>query len=269
VSDHHPVFARFQAGGGPIPNWLGVRTRRSYFTDDLNFVTLTPPAPVDSEYFEWIDLLEAVVGAGPEFGMIELGAGYGRWIVNAAAAVTAFGRSRCRLVAVEAEPTHFKWLKQHCRDNDVQARLIRAAVTEDGRSVDFAVGDAADWYGQAIADGTWSPAHVARVRGVRLSDLVSRFRRVDLIHMDIQGAELSVIGEAGDALDERVRRLHVGTHGDDVEDGIRTLLGSRGWECPHDYPANATSDTPWGPMTMQDGVQTWINPRLRSPDDEP
>jgi hypothetical protein len=134
--------------------------------------------------------------------------------------------------------------------------------------VDFAVGDPAGWYGQAIADGTWSPPRVARVRGVRLSSLVSRFPCVDLIHMDIQGAELSVIEEACDLLDDRVRRLHVGTHGAEVEDGIRTLLRGRAWDCVRDYPANATSDTPWGPMRLQDGVQTWINPRLRSPDDE-
>lgn len=268
----HSVFGLLEAGSGPIPNWLGVTTQREFFSEGLNFVALTPPPPVDSEYFEWTDLLESVVEAGPKYSMIELGAGYGRWTVNAAAAVKAFGRSTYRLIAVEAEPTHFEWLKRHCRDNGVRRRthsgrvqLIEAAVTADGEPVKFAVGNPAAWYGQAIADGTWSPESVRRVRGVRLSELVSRVARVDLIHFDIQGAELRVIEEALDSLGERVCRLHIGTHGAAIEEGIRALLGDGRWECVRDYPANATADTPWGPMTFQDGVQSWINPRLRSP----
>lgn len=272
MNEHHHVFEMLKAGSGPIPNWLGVVTRREYFAENLRFVALTPPAPVDSEYFEWIDLVESVVQAGPEYVMIELGAGYGRWTVNAAAGVRAYGRSTYQLVAVEAEPTHFEWLRRHCRDNGIRRRsrfgrvqLIEAAVTRDGKPVDFATGEPAAWYGQAIADGTWSPKQVQRVPGVRLSDLVVRLSHVDLIHLDIQGAELSVIEEAVEVLDERTYRLHIGTHSAAMEDGIRELLVGHRWECLRDYPANATTETPWGLMSFQDGVQSWINPRLRSP----
>lgn len=44
---------------------------------ERRFVTTTLPA-FDEEYFEWIDLLEAVTEATGEFTMIELGAGWGR-----------------------------------------------------------------------------------------------------------------------------------------------------------------------------------------------
>jgi hypothetical protein len=30
----------------------------------------------------------------------------------------------------------------------------------------------------------------------------------------------------------------------------------------NDYPNNRTNDTPYGPMPFEDGVQTWVNPRL-------
>jgi FkbM family methyltransferase len=264
----HRIFAEFERGTGDVRNWLGVRTRRDFFTPDLNFVRLTPPTPDDSEYFEWIDLLETVVAAGDEYTMIELGAGYGRWTVNAAAAVRAYGRSRYRLLAVEAEPTHFEWLRAHCADNDVgtspsegSLELVQAAVTDAGGTVEFAVGNPAGWYGQAIADGTWSPETVAEVPGVRLSELVDRLGTVDLIHADIQGAEADVMAEAIDALDARVARLHIGTHGAAVERELRSLLGGRGWIDVRDYPANRASKTPWGRMEFQDGVQTWTNPR--------
>jgi hypothetical protein len=61
------------------------------------------------EYLEWIDLLEAVANAQGKFTMIELGAGYGRWLVNAA--VTLRQRKPTIvpfLIGAEAEPTHFQ-----------------------------------------------------------------------------------------------------------------------------------------------------------------
>ena len=40
----------------------------------------------NEEYFEWVDVLEAVVARAGMFTMLELGAGWGRWLANAAAA---------------------------------------------------------------------------------------------------------------------------------------------------------------------------------------
>ena len=258
MTKHHPVFAEFQRQADPVANWIGVTTRRTFFTEELEFVPVANP-PIDPEYFEWIDLLESVVGATERFTMLELGAGYGRWIVNGAAAVRAYSRVPTALVAVEAEPTHFRWLEQHCRDNDVVAQLIEAAVAPYAGEVDFAVGNPAGWYGQAIADDTWSPERTERVRAVTLSSLLAAYDRVDLIHMDVQGVEADVLDEARDEL-ARVGRVHVGTHGRTQEERIRTLFSGLGWRAQHDYPSAKRSRTPFGRLEFQDGVQTWINP---------
>ena len=258
MSSHHPVFARFEQGCGPIPNWLGVTTRREFFTADLEFVRMAPPT-IDTEYFEWVDLLEAVVSAENRFTMLEIGAGYGRWTVNAGAAVRAFSGLPTTLIAVEAEPTHFGWLEQHCRDNNVDARTLSAAVTRQPGEVEFAVGNPAGWYGQAIVDGSWSPERTELVRGVALSSLLAEHERVDLVHMDVQGVEADVLEEARHEM-YRVLRLHVGTHGRDQERRIRTLFADLGWSAANDYPSAATAPTPWGNMAFQDGVQTWLNP---------
>jgi FkbM family methyltransferase len=258
--DHHPVFARFANGVGPVPNWIGVSTRREFFSSELEFVALSYP-PIDEQYLEWVDLLEAVTRASGTFTMIEVGAGYGRWIVNAAAAVRSYSGVPCRLIAVEGEPTHFRWLKRHCRDNGVRAKLIHAAVDERRGHVEFAVGDAKGWYGQAIADGTWSPEVTTRVGAVTLSSLLGRLDRVDLVHMDIQGAEAKVVEEAAAVLD-RVTRFHIGTHGREQEERLREVFAGAGWDPVNDYGAGTTCSTPWGPMTFQDGVQTWTNPRV-------
>jgi FkbM family methyltransferase len=258
MSPHHRVFERFEQGCAAIPNWLGVTTRRDFFTAELEFVRMARPA-IDTEYFEWVDLLEAVVSAEKHFTMLELGAGYGRWTVNAAAAVCAYSGLPTTLVAVEAEPTHYQWLEQHCRDNSVAARTVRAAITAQPGEVEFAVGNPAGWYGQAIADGSWSPEEVEVVAGVTLSSLLAEHDRVDLIHMDVQGVEADVLEEARHEL-QRVRRLHIGTHGREQEERIRNLFTDLSWSAANDYPSAAPAVTPWGEMTFQDGVQTWFNP---------
>lgn len=262
------VFARFVGGCRTLPNWIGALTRREFFVEDLGFVTVTPPPP-DPVMLEWVDLLEAVMGAEGRFTMLELGAGYGRWIVNAAAALRAYNGLPSSLTAVEAEPTHFRWLELHCNDNDVAARLVHAAVAPQKGRVTFAVGDPAAWYGQAIVDENWSATQVETVDAVTLSDLLRPLDRVDLIHCDIQGAEAEVFEHAAPDVDTKVRRVHIGTHGAEVESRLRRLFASRGWENLNDYAAGAVGETAWGSMRFRDGVQTWANPTLASSWAEP
>jgi FkbM family methyltransferase len=264
TSSEPDVFRRFVLGCQVLPNWIGVLTRREFFTEDLRFVAVTPP-PADPELFEWVDVLEAVTHAAGRFTMLELGAGYGRWIVNAASALRLYSGLPHQLIAVEAEPTHFRWLELHCRDNEVDATLVNAAVAARSGAVDFAVGSPASWYGQAIADGTWDPEGVETVEAVTLSDLLGRVTdRVDLIHCDIQGAEAEVFEEAAPAVDASVRRVHIGTHRPETERRLRDLFGALGWTKQNDYSVGSSSQTPWGPMTFQDGVQTWLNRRLEA-----
>ena len=261
TAEQHDVFERFVAGCRLLPNWMGVSTRREFFDEDLPFVTVAFP-PHDAEYFEWIDVLEAVTGAVGEFTMLELGAGYGRWIVNAAGALRAYSGLPHRLTAVEAEPTHFRWLELHCRDNDVQANLLNAAVSAQRGKVSFAVGEPASWYGQAIADGTWSPERTVEVEAVTLSELLEPHTQVDLIHCDVQGVEATLFEEAIAAVDAKVKRVHVGTHGADVERRLRELFSSLGWESVSDFACGSVATTPWGRVTFQDGVQSWLNARV-------
>src|SRR5262245_34029562 len=115
------IFERFERyDGGPIPgfqiNWIGARSRTHYVAaHEESRGTPGYPAPSEDTY-EWSSILEAVEAARGRFVMIELGAGYGRWLVNAALAA----RQRdleVELVGVEAEPTRIRWLREHLADN--------------------------------------------------------------------------------------------------------------------------------------------------------
>ena len=295
----HPVFAHFPPYSGVCGpefsiDFLGAKVRTEFVTGAVAsgaHVTTQYP-PLDEEYFEWIDILESVRAAKGEYTMVELGAGYGRWAVRAACAVR-----RCRpdlpfhLVAVEAEPKHFQWMKQHFRDNDVDPRkhtLVNAAVGEEAGTAMFYVGSpesggnvAADWYGQALTKSyeevekrkfvKYEGFRVIKLKSgwqaietecVVLGSLIGDLKRVDLIDMDVQGAELKVVHSSIDVLDRNTVRMHIGTHDREIEEGLRELFQAHGWECRADYKCLETNETPWGPVEFSDGVQSWLNPRL-------
>jgi hypothetical protein len=86
---------------------------------------------------------------------------------------------------------------------------------------------------------------------------------IDLIDLDVQGEELKVLSSSVDLINARVGRLHIGTHSPEIESGLRQLLASQGWRCDADFGCCRENDTPFGPVMFLDGVQSWVNPRLR------
>jgi FkbM family methyltransferase len=262
---HHEAFSKFRALSGPTTSgihadFLG-STYRTSFSDTPSTEAkdlVAPPYPAfDEEYFEWIDLLEALLLAKDRFTMIELGAGFGRWTARAAAAARQRSLTY-RFVVVEAEPTHFQWLRQNLLDNGIDlasCTLIHAAVTgRDGR-ICFEVG-APGSYGQAIGGNTVIDA-------ISLATLLNPLDLVDLIDMDVQGAELDVLAAAVEPL-QKVKRVHVETHGDLLHADVLRYFRSLGWQ-PHFLYEGDTGDiTPWGRINFQGGTQSWLNPRLHT-----
>jgi FkbM family methyltransferase len=280
-------------------DFLGLKTHRDFiaglYTYPAGTILETSYPMVNEEYLEWIDVLESVVAARGSFTMIDLGAGFGRWSVRAACALKQYnGKLPCRLIAVEAEPVVFKWMDRHFEDNHIDAnehRLIHAAISDAPGDVLFYIGGPSggpwdrkpdDWYGQSLTkdydiageyehDGEYGGYPVRRhksgwrsinIPGITLGSLLKNLSLVDLIDMDIEGQELPAIRSSIDELDVKVKRLHIGTHGKEIEDGLRQLLLAHGWHCLRDYSLFSAGETPWGRVDFENGVQSWVNPRL-------
>ncbi|MBI1980661.1 MAG: hypothetical protein HYS63_03725 [Methylocystis sp.] len=248
----------------------------------------------DEEYFEWIDLLESVHDAGDAFVIAEVGAGYGRWAARGVCAARQKGVPRTKAILVEADPLHARFAREHMSLNGLcpgDLYLHESAAAARNETTLFAVEapkgflpEGAAWYGQAIfgpagedqlqstgvshfgkpllrrSDG-WG---VIEVGSMTLAEALASHELIDLVDMDIQGAEAEVIETSADCLNSKVKRLHIGTHGSSIEDRLRRALTAQGWTCLWDYPCQAETETSYGRVRFNDGVQSWINPRLHA-----
>jgi FkbM family methyltransferase len=258
------LFERFLRDGE-----LDVLTRGDFYPPGTP--TSRRARPAAAELSEWQALLDAVADATGRLTMLELGAGFGRWTVYAVAAIRRYRPElKHRFVALEAEPTHFRWLRQHTRDNGLRrwsragsCKLIEAAVSaREGRD-SFFFGDPQAWYGQALVrpENETAQAPVTEVQTVTLSSLLKPLDSVDLIDLDIQGAELEVLAEAAPSLGH-VRRIHVETHLDSIDEGLPAVFARAAgeWQPEIAIPLGARRATPLGEADFSGGgVQLWRN----------
>lgn len=297
---HHPVFSIFRfVQREQEPGWhidgLGVRTNLAFAdTTGWNVQFEVGAIPNFNEgYFEWIDVLSAVAEAKDKFVMIELGAGFGPWLVVAAAALRQLGSMPCQLIGVEAEPTRYKWMHEHFRTNQLDPlkhHLIQGAVHARGPSrVWFSTGDPSRTYGAAIQSRKGIPtiwSHGLRgyirslvdrsakraenkcrpekVKVVSLSKILTKIDIVDLIDMDIQGAEYEVVAEAISLMNNKVKRVHIGTHSESIEQQLHEIFSKNGWTEIFNFGIKTKATTEFGDIKFSDGVQSWLNPRLVS-----
>jgi len=110
-----------------------------------------------------------------------------------------------RVIAFEADPTIGKILEQNLKANGVdRVEIVNKAVWTDDQGVSFG-SEAAD------SSSIFSTEAKTRIPSVRLRDYLLRESRIDLLKIDIEGAETPVLEDCRDALGN-VERLFVEFH---------------------------------------------------------
>jgi len=275
----HSCFELFSKWHGKPPegykiNFLGAKRKSMYKNFEIGPAREDEVLPdFNEEYFEWIDMLEAVLTAKECFTFIELGAGYGPWSVNAALAAKIIGKDY-RIIAVEGEPQHYKWLKENIAENSLnvnQCKLIEAAVTSNEGYCEFYSGDQTSWYGQRIRFKNDPPlskdylergVHFVQVKNINLHSIIKDEKIIDLIHMDVQGSELEIIQSVKNEISSKVKKFHIGTHSAEIEEELRSLFTDLGWIPTYDYGLQKIHKTEYGNIYFIDGVQGWVNPKF-------
>lgn len=215
---------------------------------------------VDDEYSQWYAIAEALELApeNAEFVYVELGARWGTWVSRAATlARTLRPDITFKGWAVESSEKYVSYIKHTLEKNN-----LRNLVTV-----------------------SHAPATPKLVK-----EFLSKVEFIDLLDSDIQEAEFDLFEdeEIASLLSQKVRRLQIGTHDNARHVILRDKLQAHGWDITEDelggitskcdlfisrdeyeraFQENCTTESPFGPVYVRDGVIGARNPKLMNPGD--
>ena len=271
-NDIHKQFAsyidKYDFRKGYHVNFLNIATdiRFKHGWHEGIFSATTDIISFPENFLEESCVLKAAINADSTFRMMELGAGYGGWLVMGAVAAKLLGK-QTELIGVEGDETHYRWMKQHFLDNGLdtdQHKLIHGVVWNRDGDVHFEVGDEdpSIWYSQWINENKTTKRTI-KVRAITLNSLLTESDIIDLIDMDIQGAEFEVMNACDmDLLNHKAKRIYIGTHNRSVENSLRIFFNKLGWNNVHDFEHLRSYTTEFGTIEFNDGVQLWANPNF-------
>ena len=184
---------------------------------------------------DWIRrMLGRIATASPVF--LDIGAAVGYYSV-----LVKQLRPAARVFAIEALPRHVTALRATLALNglaptDVAVMPI-AVSSKTGKASFLDHG-----YGSQLSSANMKRRGVAEleVEARSLENIIAEIGRVDLMKMDIQGAELEVLRAArGPLLAGAIARAVVGTHGRDIHKSVRAVLEQATFSVDFDDPAPA------------------------------
>ena len=264
---------------------FGVKTRFDCvpFEDPttLNLLRLKWPLPDDGfhaegiEYCALLDAIERFAPAG-QFTIVEAGAGWGPWLAMAGVICERLHTPRVRLIGLEASAERYALMQRHLAFNQlneahgVEVSLFEGAVwTHDG-VVYFPLSEVSDMGAAASATIHDTDYRGLQVQSVpvpctRLPTLVGVGQKVDFLHVDIQGAEVRLLEDHIDWLNDCVRSAMIATHSRPIEGRLMELLNANDWQLIREKPCRfnpGQCPSDWTAATIADGGQFWVNGAL-------
>ncbi len=262
---------------GVLVNYLGVKIDPKYLPGALSGAagTLegTPiPANWHADMAEWAAALRAVDLAQDTFTVAELGCGWGCWINNTGVAARRAGL-KVQLIGVEGDEGHVQFAKDCCAANGFspdQLTIYRgiAAATPGTALFPNAKTSGENYALEPVFAANSKQLKAARASGdydelpmIPLAQVAGKHKKLDLLHIDIQGGEVELIKNSLKVLRERVAYMVIGTHSREIDGLLLGFLLADGWRLEVERPA-IIALTDQGPRVDIDGVQGWRNMSL-------
>lgn len=259
-----------------VTNFIGAKVPAKIHPPKLNAMlgkVENPPNPGNwhADIAEWAAALRSVRQAEDTYRIVELGCGWGCWLTNMGVAARSTGL-KVDLIGIEGNDLHLINADETLRlngfeDGDFSLYHAIAAPTRGKALFPSADAETTVWDGEAIFypdDATLAKAeqdpNVQILHCVPLSDL-SQHQIIDLLHVDIQGAEVDYVEGNFKDISSYVRRVLIGTHSRSIEGRLIDIFQDAGWRMEMERPA-LTPIKAGKPKTTIDGVQMWANPAL-------
>jgi hypothetical protein len=177
------------------------------------------------------------------------------------------------VIGVEGDEAHIGFAIEACKVNGLsgeQVRLIHGiAAATDGIALFPRQNIGGHNYGLEPLFGASEEDQERAVKSrkydrlemVSLGRVIGKDKKLDLLHVDIQGGEADLLGSCIEVLCQQVAYVVVGTHSREIEGKIFGVMRSAGWRIEIERPAILTLNSA-GPSVMVDGVQGWRNMQL-------
>lgn len=260
-----------------VKNFLGVKIPPSVHPPRLDELKgriepIPDPGNWHADIAEWGAALLSVVRAKEgSYRIVELGCGWGCWLVNMGAAARARGLA-VDLIGVEGDANHLlnarEVLEMNGFSEDEYQLNHGIAAPRPGKAI-FPNPEKgkAEWGGKAtfypdpktLAAAEADPS--VQVLDCLTLETLSKDKVIDLLHIDIQGAETDYVLGNMASIERLVRRVLIGTHSRIIEGQLSAHFLDAGWRMEMDRPVLAPLRN-GRPVTGIDGVQLWANPRL-------
>jgi len=258
-------------------NFLGVAVPIEVFDFLADTGGTLDEVPLPSNYHadmaEWAAAIRPIDLANKRFTMIELGSGWGCWMVNTGVVAKKRGLS-VDLVGVEGDPKHVSLCHKTMASNGIlpsEYSIVRGVASAASGVALFPKRqpDESNWGFEPIFNATESMEQELVSSGayealemIPLHEVIGDRTLVDLLHLDIQGGEVDVIRGTLDILKEKVGYILIGTHSRVIEGELIGILQSEGWVLEIERPAIFLVSTDGTLQTAVDGVQGWRNPKF-------
>lgn len=265
-----------QPRAGHNVNFLGVAVPIEVFPFLANTGGTLDQIPIPANYHadmaEWAAALRPVELARDTFTMIELGCGWGCWMVNTGVVAKRRGLA-IELIGVEGDPLHVDLCHRTMAANGIgtgEYHVVRGVAAassgialfprrregEDNWGFEPIFGATEQQRDDLVANGSYESLEM-----IALADVIGDRPFIDLLHIDIQGGEGPLVREAAELLTDKVGYILIGTHSRMLEGGLMTALFDRGWRMEIERPAIFSLENGL-PTIRVDGVQGWTNPRF-------
>jgi FkbM family methyltransferase len=260
-----------------VTNFLGVKTDANVMPSILTPLLGTKeafPAPGNwhADIAEWAAALKSVNEASGTYRIIELGCGWGCWLNNTGVAAKSRGL-KVELMGIEGDPYHLKSAERTLALNGFNKEEYRlfhgVAAPKEGHALFPRLAQDGETWG---AEPIFYPDEHTREKMVKQGthfelpciplNKISNGHPVDLLHIDIQGAELSFVQENFADIQSAVRRILIGTHSRFLEGALIDFFLNHGWLQEMDRPV--IIELRGGkPVTLIDGVISFRNPSVK------
>lgn len=257
-----------------ITNFLGVRYDPDVFPSLLGRLRgavegRPEPGTWHADIAEWAGCLLTVQRADQRYSIVEVGCGWGCWLNNMGYVASKRGLD-IKLVGIEGDASHLESARRVLAYNGLRDKAVKlvhgVAAPRSGYALFPRSTPGENWGAEPIFYPSENQIETLNgtshdlIRCYTLEEL-SDGQPVDLLHIDIQGAEFDFVRENWDHINQLVKHVFVGTHSRVLDGKLAELFLEGEWRIEIERPTVHVVEDGFF-STRIDGAQLWRNPVL-------